>query len=105
MLLKIKFCNQLKAIIPEKYLDITVKNILINGVRRGCSGHITYKPTGRCVYINTEEALCMPGLCLYRYAQDKTDFSSNRPGHQYPNQFAKEADLARQVAAMLTKHV
>jgi hypothetical protein len=47
----------------------------------------------------------MPGLCLYRYAQDKTDFSSNRPGHQYPNQFAKEADLARQVAAMLTKPV
>ena len=105
MLLKIKFCNQLKAIIPEKYLDITVKNILANGTRRGCSGHVTFIPTGRCVYINTRDSVYERGRCLYRYAQDKTDFSSNKPGHQYPNQFTKETDLAREVAAMLTKPV
>lgn len=53
MLLKTKFVNQLTRMLDKNDLRITVKNILINGVRRGCSGHITYLPTGRCVCIST----------------------------------------------------
>lgn len=103
MLLKTKFVNQLTRLIDKNDLRITVKNILINGSRRGCSGHITYLPTGRCVYIDTESALTMPGKLLYRYAMDEKDFSSNRPGHSFPNLYTSEDNLAESVARLLLR--
>ena len=105
MLLKTKFVNQLAKLIDKDDLHITVKNILINGVRRGCSGHITYVPTGRCVYIDTESALTMPGKLLYRYAMDEKDFSSNRPGHNFPNLYTTEENLAFSVARLLLRPI
>lgn len=103
MLLKTKFVNQLTRMIDKDDLHITVKNILINGVRQGCSGHITYLPTGRCVYIDTESALTLPGKLLYRYAMDEKDFSSNRSGHSFPNLYTSEDNLAESVARLLLR--
>lgn len=103
MLLKVKFVNRLSNLINPNNLHITVKNVRINGTTRGCSGHITYMPTGRCVYIDTETSPLLRNKCLYRYAQDEKDFSSNHPGHSYPNLYAAEDDLAKQVARMLLK--
>lgn len=105
MLLKVKFVNQLTKLIDPKKLRITVKNIRINGASRGCSGHITYLPTGRCVYINTEPSLTAPVKLLYRYAMDEKDFSSNRPGHNFPNLYTTEENLAFSVARLLLRPI
>lgn len=105
MLLKTKFVNQLAKLVDKEDLRITVKNILINGARRGCSGHITYLPTGRCVYIDTEPSLTSPAKVLYRYAVDETDFSSNRPGHSFPNLYTDEENLALHVTRLLLRPV
>lgn len=78
-LLKTKFTNRITAILPKELLKITLRNININGVKKGCSGHITYLPTGRCVYINTEPLTTDLSKVMYRLAKNESDFSSNSP--------------------------
>ena len=54
-------------------LSYHLKNIVINGVKQGCSGFIRNEDTGVCVYITTEQS-CMPqhGF-MYRYADNIKD--------------------------------
>lgn len=55
MLLATKLKNRiLLAAKPEDLpLKIELKNIIVNGVKRGCSGFVTNMQTGSCVYIDT----------------------------------------------------
>ena len=45
----------------EKYnydLQFDIKNIIVNGNKRGCSGFVTNKENGSCVYVDTEKTCC-----------------------------------------------
>lgn len=61
--------------------DIQLKNIIINGDKRGCSGFISYN--NNIVYINTETLSC--GL-LYRTAKHNKDYTGG------VNHYAKNID-------------
>lgn len=102
-LLKTKICNQLKAILGDN-INISLKNIVINGSKRGCSGHITHTTTGNCVYINTEPSIFKPTKVLWRYAKDENDFSSNSLGIQGINHFVDETNLISTISQALTKN-
>ena len=60
-------------------LEFHLKNISINGVNKGCSGHVVNKSSGSCIYLTTEELTYGPlqGRAMYRLAKDIKDFSSN----------------------------
>ena len=81
MLLKTKLTNQLKAEAEKQNTDIEIilKNISVNGSKRGCSGHVINKSTGSCVYLNTEASVYGPlsDKVMYRLARDNKDYSSN----------------------------
>lgn len=106
MLLKTKLTNQLNtaAIAQEMEIEIFLKNISINGVKRGCSGHIVNKTTGACVYVDTETFCYSPlaGKAMYRLARDTKDFSSNSLKNGY-NRWATEEDLASAVILLLKR--
>ena len=76
LILAIKLKNALKKA-NEKYgydLKFDIKNIIINGAKRGCSGFVTNTQNGSCVYTNTERT-CVSHLgVMYRYAKDNKDF-------------------------------
>ena len=99
MLLKRKFVNQLTALLPQDSLRISIRNIKINGSYRGCSGHVTYQPSGTCVYLNTETTVVQK--CMCRLAENETDYSSNRLGVKGCNRWAGEKDLAACVRDLL----
>jgi hypothetical protein len=82
LILAIKLKNAFKKA-NEKYgydLKFDIKNIIINGAKRGCSGFVTNKENGSCVYVNTERTCCLNLGVMYRYADNNKDFTgySNR---------------------------
>lgn len=82
LLLKTKLTKMLTAE-AEKHgieLEFHLKNITVNGVNKGCSGHVVNKSSGSCVYLTTEESCYAPlqGRAMYRLAKDTNDWSSNR---------------------------
>lgn len=99
-----KLKNRICKHIPKEDLRFTLKNISINGEKRGCSGFVTYLPTGRCVYVNTER-LVMPGGgdMMYRYAKDERDYSSSHADFDALNVFTTDERLASEIAGALTK--
>ena len=56
-------------------LQFDIKNIIINGEKRGCSGFITNKENGSCVYTDTEKTCCENLGIMYRYAKNNKDYS------------------------------
>lgn len=89
LILAVKMKNALKKA-NEKYgydLEFNIKNIVINGAKRGCSGFVTNKTNGSCVYLNTERTgLTGMGL-MYRYADNDKDY------HGYHNRWTEEYNL------------
>ena len=83
MLLATKLKNMLLKAKPD--LIVELKNITINGRKRGCSGFITNPKNGTVVYVNTEGTFGDIGY-LYRYARDNHDYTG------YRNHFAKPDD-------------
>lgn len=69
MLLMTKLKNAIKSQLPNA--EFFLKNININGVKRGCSGFIKYDDV--IVYVNTETTL-VSGL-MYRYAKNLKDYT------------------------------
>lgn len=100
--LKTKLKNQICKRLPEKDLKFKLSNISVNKEKRGCSGHITYLPTGRCVYVNTEPISTNPDKLIYRYAKDDTDYSSNSSDFKAINQFTTSDALVQDIAYALT---
>ena len=76
-LLKTKMENELNKRI--KHLLFDLRNININGNKRGCSGFILNLDTSAVVYINTEP---VSGKYLYRYANNNKDYTG------YQNHYA-----------------
>lgn len=99
-----KLKNRICRHIPKEDLRFSLRNININGEKRGCSGFVTYLPTGRCVYVDTER-FTMPGGAdmMYRYARDEHDYSSSHADFNALNVFARDEDIAHEIAAALTK--
>lgn len=78
MILAVKLKNALKKA-NEKYgydLQYDIKNIVINGWKRGCSGFVTNKKNGSCVYVftNTEKTSYANLGVMYRYADNNKDY-------------------------------
>lgn len=78
-----------------------LRNITINGVKRGCSGHI--RLGNRCVYVNTERSCYGPlsDKFMYRVAIDEKDYSGNGGRNQWCGDTAEE--LADAVMVLLCK--
>lgn len=63
----------------------SLKNIIINGDKRGCSGFIYNPENGITIYVNTEPD--MSGLkYIYRYCKDMRDYRG------FTNNWAKSLD-------------
>lgn len=60
----------------HKELEFHLKNIVINGSKRGCSGFIRNPQNGVVVYINTDaSSMTVQNASLYvRYAKDLKDY-------------------------------
>lgn len=104
MFLKTKLMNQLKCIATTKSINLSydINNIVVNGIKRGCSGFVTNNDTGSCVYINTEKSCYQPlkDKCLYRYAKDNKDYSSNSLKNGQ-NKFCEDKLLAQNIVNLL----
>lgn len=82
-------------------LQFDIKNIVINGEKRGCSGFVTNKENGSCVYVDTEKPCCLNLGIMYRYADNNKDFMgySNRwTGRNYDTD-----SLANVILSLLDK--
>lgn len=80
---------KLKNMLPKEY-TCKLKNITINGYKRGCSGFIQHG--GATVYVNTQG---LNGLYLVRTAEDDKDYRGGR------NFFVERDDLLETVANLL----
>lgn len=101
-----KLLNQLKVKETEStdlMLTHNLHNIIINGKRVGCSGHIQNILNDKCVYISTEKNCYQPlsDKNLVRYAADMKDFSSNSLGTMGRNQFVANDALVSKIVDML----
>lgn len=98
MLLSVKLKNGLTSLAEQMGMDITthLKNITVNGQKRGCSGFVTCGES--CVYVTTEHSCYGPisDKSMCRYAKDTEDFSSNGLKNGY-NQFVADDFLAAKV--------
>lgn len=92
-LLAVKLRNQLRKIDPA--LEVELKNININGAKRGCSGYITDPRTGRVIYVDTE-ALLQPilGGTMWRAVAVKGRSTTPNGSRNY---YSKEERLARDI--------
>lgn len=79
--------------------DFELKNILVNGQKRGCSGFITNLQNGVTVFVNTEKSVYQPlsNKVLVRYARDVKDFGGSHSHNTYVNY----ADIAAYINTML----
>lgn len=106
MLLKAKLTKQLKveAAIQGIVVEIYLKDISINGSKRGCSGHVVNTATGSCVYLDTEDSILssLAGRSMYRLAKNTKDWSSNslKNGN---NRWTEDENLAHSVISLLKK--
>lgn len=93
MLLMTKLKNELNRRGSYEY---DLRNININGQKRGCSGFIKNLENGKIAYVDTEPALGLGAEnILYREAQNFSDFTGG------VNRWCREEDLAREVVRLL----
>lgn len=101
-----KLLNQLKVKETEsKDLMLThnLHNIIINGKRVGCSGHIRNVLNNKCVYVSTEKSCYQPlsDKNMVRYAASMKDYSSVSLGAKGRNQFVTNDELVGKIIDML----
>lgn len=98
MILAVRLKNAIRAAFGNvEDLEFQLRNIVVNGQKRGCSGFVRNKSNNAVVYINTEPTTygALPPY-MYRYADDMSDFRG------YRNRFAETLnELAAEVAKML----
>jgi hypothetical protein len=85
--LSTKLKNEINKKANGRDLTFTLKNITINGVKKGCSGFVRNNANGTVVYVNTEEscATWLPRF-MFRYADNEKDYKG------YSNRWAKTLD-------------
>jgi hypothetical protein len=98
LILSTKLKNAINAHANGMDLQFALKNISINGSKRGCSGFIRNNVNGSVVYVNTEEP-CYSNLhYMYRYADNEKDYKG------YHNRWANTLDeLASAICTCLHK--
>lgn len=96
MLLATKLKNSIKKIKSEG-LEFYLKNIQVNGAKKGCSGFVKNIQTNKIVYINTEKSCygTLNDLNLYRTAKSLNDFTGGR------NCWARDDKIAQAVVELL----
>ena len=97
LILSTKLKNAINKHANGMDLTFTLKNISINGSKRGCSGFIRNNANGSVVYVNTEEVfLTSVTRYMYRYAYDELDYRG------YRNRWANTLDeLATEICRLL----
>lgn len=99
LILSTKLKNAITQYANGMDLTFTLKNIAINGSKRGCSGFIRNNANGSVVYVTTEEP-CASFLnpYMYRYADNEKDYKG------YRNRWANTLDkLASAICTCLHK--
>ena len=98
IILSTKLKNAINKHANGMNLTFTLKNISINGSKRGCSGFIRNNANGSVIYVTTEEP-CSPSLhYMYRYADHEKDWTG------YRNRWANTLDeLASAICTCLHK--
>ena len=97
LILSTKLKNAINSHANGMDLTFTLKNISINGSKRGCSGFIRNNANGSVIYVDTEES-CASWLprFTYRYADNETDYKG------YHNRWADSLDeLATEICRLL----
>lgn len=100
-ILAVKTKNMIKRYAEAAGLKVEfcIKNISINGCKRGCSGFVVNTENNSIVYLNTEKSCAsfLPPI-LYRYADSVKDYRG------YHNRWAEDLDdLADSVVKLLKK--
>lgn len=96
LILSTKLKNAINSHANGMDLTFTLKNISINGDKRGCSGFIRNNANGSVVYVNTETLFIE--RFMYRYADDEKDYKG------YRNRWATTLDeLASAICTCLHK--
>lgn len=99
LILSTKLKNAINKHANGMDLIFTLKNISINGSKRGCSGFIRNNANGSVMYVTTERS-CATFLkpYMYRYADNEKDYTG------YHNRWAKTLDeLASAICTCLHK--
>lgn len=99
LILSAKLKNAINKHAEGMDLTFTLKNITINGQKRGCSGFIRNNTNGSVIYVDTEEscATFVPRF-MYRYADNEKDYKG------YRNRWANTLDeLASAICTCLHK--
>jgi hypothetical protein len=97
LILSTKLKNAINKHANGMDLTFTLKNISINGSKRGCSGFIRNNANGSVMYVTTERS-CATFLkpYMYRYADNEKDYTG------YRNRWAKTFDeLATEICRLL----
>lgn len=92
--------TKLKNVIQKKAvgmnLSFSLRNIDINGSKRGCSGFIRNMENNSVIYVNTENPMLSNLHYMYRYADNEKDFRG------YCNRWANTLDeLAENICKCL----
>jgi hypothetical protein len=97
LILSTKLRNAINAHANGMDLAFDLKNISINGSKRGCSGFIRNNANGSVVYVNTEDSIQAHIPCyMFRYADNEKDFTG------YTNHFARSLDqLSKAICGFL----
>lgn len=98
LILSTKLKNAINKQAHGMNLTFTLKNISINGSKRGCSGFIRNKANNSVIYVTTEKP-CLSNLhYMYRYADNEKDYRG------YRNRWANTLDeLAGAICTCLHK--
>ena len=98
-LLAARLKNSIGKIQPG--LEFYLRNILVNGQPRGCSGFVQDTQRGTIAYVDTEKSSYGPleDKNLYRKASDLQDYSG-KGGY---NQWVVDEDIALSVVQLLTR--
>ncbi len=95
MLLATKTKNEIKKRTGKDWFGFNLKNIIVNGQKRGCSGFVFNPKNGVYVYLYTEPSVCN-GFMYCRYAKDFHDYTGARNHNVY-----SEEELLKEVVKML----
>ena len=80
MILAVKLRNAIKKEAENSGLNLefSLRNIVINGSKRGCSGFIRNMRNDSVVYVDTEKLALSNLHYMYRYAEDEHDYRGYR---------------------------
>lgn len=99
IILSTKLRNSINRYSPKGNYEFHLKNISVNGQKRGCSGFIVNKDNGLIIYVDTEPIPWFQKPLMYRYAKSTSDWTGS------VNRWTKDLDsLTREIVECLYKN-